>query len=83
MDHPAYLQIVALLTRIQNYPGLSGLAYILDRVDAICTQHDYQRCQQVDSFVRGFTCDRNDQLEQAIEFYHCLLYTSPSPRDLG
>lgn len=81
MDHPAYLQIVALLTRIQNYPGLSGLAYILDRVDAICTQHDYQRCQQVDSFVRGFTCDRNDQLEQAIEFYQTSIDASPSRKN--
>ena len=47
MDHPAYLQIVALLTRIQNYPGLSGLDYILDRVEIICCQNDYQLCEQL------------------------------------
>jgi diguanylate cyclase (GGDEF)-like protein len=81
MDHPAYLQIVALLTRIQNYPGLSGLDYILDRVEIICCQNDYQLCEQADSFVKGFTCDRNDQLEQAILFYQRCIEVSPARKN--
>ncbi|MGR5130969.1 diguanylate cyclase [Vibrio alfacsensis] len=69
MDSPAYMQIIALLTRAQNYPGLDGLNIINRRLKQICNLNNFVLTEAMTWFIKGLTHDRNDKLNSAIDAY--------------
>ncbi|BBM66417.1 GGDEF domain-containing protein [Vibrio alfacsensis] len=73
MDSPAYMQIIALLTRVQNYPGLDGLSFIERRIEQICQHTDFTMPEAFTCFVDGLKHDRNDELDPAIVQYQACL----------
>ncbi|WP_434762855.1 diguanylate cyclase [Vibrio fortis] len=69
MNNTLNSQILGIITRVQNYPGLKGLREIESKISAICNQHQAQFPTPVKTFLEGYAFDRQDNLPKAIELY--------------
>ncbi|WP_028117037.1 sensor domain-containing diguanylate cyclase [Ferrimonas senticii] len=71
-DTQTQRELTGLLIRIAEYPALTGLAEIKQRLKAMMARDNSQLSVAADAFLTGIEHDRHGRLEQAIEqFQHC------------
>lgn len=78
MINTLYPQIMGIITRIQNYPGIKGLEEVDARVRKICRDHNQPFPESIALFLKAYEIDRQDNLLDAVEHYKtCLNATQP------
>ncbi|MFI3276571.1 tetratricopeptide repeat protein [Vibrio sp.] len=78
MINTLYPQIMGIITRIQNYPGIKGLEEVDARVRKICRDHNQPFPESIALFLKAYKSDRQDNLLDAVEHYKtCLDATQP------
>jgi tetratricopeptide (TPR) repeat protein len=71
-DH-VYSQIMGIVTRIQHYPGVSGLEKAKQKIKLICLDLASPCPPSITSFLEAYTYDRHDEIDKATYAYiECL-----------
>lgn len=73
MNDKVYSQLMGIVTRVQNYPGLTGLEQIKAKVDRICQENNSPCPKSIELFLNAYTFDRHDKLTSAIASYNLCL----------
>ncbi|MGR6838432.1 tetratricopeptide repeat-containing diguanylate cyclase [Aliivibrio wodanis] len=73
MSDNVYSQLMGIITRMQNYPGLSGLEKVKQKVERICQDHHYTCPTSIELILTAYTYDRHDLIDNAIEAYKACL----------
>ena len=73
MSDKVYSQLMGIVTRVQNYPGLNGLEQIKSKVDLICQENHSSCPKSIELFLNAYTFDRQDKLTSAIAAYNLCL----------
>lgn len=71
-DH-VYSQIMGIVTRIQHYPGVSGLEKAKQKIKLICLDLASPCPPSITSFLEAYTHDRHDEIDKAIHAYTACL----------
>lgn len=73
MSDKVYSQLMGIVTRVQNYPGLNGLEQIKTKVDVICQENHCPCPKSIELFLNAYTFDRQDKLTSAVAAYNLCL----------
>lgn len=73
MSDKVYSQLMGIVTRVQNHPGLSGLEQIKTKVELICQENHCPCPKSIELFLNAYTFDRQDKLTSAVAAYNLCL----------
>ena len=73
MSDKVYSQLMGIVTRVQNHPGLNGLEQIKSKVELICQENHCPCPKSIELFLNAYTLDREDKLKSAITAYNLCL----------
>ncbi|MDD9196990.1 diguanylate cyclase [Aliivibrio sp. S3MY1] len=73
MSNKVYSQLMGIVTRVQNYPGLNGLEQIKTKVSRICQENNCSCPKSIELFLNAYTFDRKDNIKSAIVAYKLCL----------
>lgn len=73
MSDNVYAQLMGIVTRVQNYPGISGLKELKNKINEICQENHCPCPKSIELFLNAYTFDRQDKLQSALTAYNLCL----------